>query len=62
MTSDRPYRKGMPLEKVEGILRSDSGVYWDPRMIEAYFACRDDIRAISRRERASLTLDVQQWA
>jgi hypothetical protein len=61
MTSDRPYRKGMPFEKVEEIFREGSGKQWDPTVIEAYFRCREDIIEISRRERANLSLDVEQW-
>ncbi|MFD2610943.1 HD-GYP domain-containing protein [Paenibacillus gansuensis] len=30
MTSDRPYRKGMPVEKALGILEEGSGTQWDP--------------------------------
>jgi HD-GYP domain-containing protein (c-di-GMP phosphodiesterase class II) len=37
MTSDRPYRKGMPLEKLDEIFRRGSGEQWDPRVVEAYF-------------------------
>jgi len=37
MTSDRPYRKGMPQEKAEKILRESSGSYWDPQLIDAFF-------------------------
>jgi len=61
MTSDRPYRKGMPHDKVETIFREGAGTQWDPAVIDAFFACRDDILGISRQERANLTLDVQQW-
>lgn len=61
MTSDRPYRKGMPHEKVEGIFREGAGTQWDAQVIDAFFACRDQILKISSRERANLTLDVQQW-
>lgn len=59
MTSDRPYRKGMPSEKAESILREGAGVQWDPRCIDAFVACIDDLRQIKddyqRRERASRT-------
>ncbi len=61
MTSDRPYRKGMPVEKVEEIFRKGAGEQWDPRVIEAYFRCRDEILAIVRQERANLSLDVDSW-
>jgi hypothetical protein len=30
-------------------------------VIDAYFTVKDEIRAMSREERANLTLDVQQW-
>ena len=46
MTSDRPYRKGMPLEKVESIFREMSGSQWDPQVIDAYFAARNDVARI----------------
>ena len=46
MGSDRPYRKGMPLPRVEDIFRRGAGDQWDPVVIEAYFAARDDIRDI----------------
>jgi HD-GYP domain-containing protein (c-di-GMP phosphodiesterase class II) len=43
MGSDRPYRKGMPLEKLETVLHGGSGNQWDPRVVAAYFACREKI-------------------
>jgi HD-GYP domain-containing protein (c-di-GMP phosphodiesterase class II) len=43
MVSDRPYRKGMPLDRLEEIFRKGAGEQWDARVIEAYFAARDDI-------------------
>ncbi len=61
MGGDRPYRKGMPIEKVEEILRDGSGRQWDPAVIDAYFAIRDDIRAITQLERDPLNLDVRRW-
>jgi len=46
MGSHRPYRGGMPLSQVEAILTRGSGVQWDPQVVRAYFAARDDIRRI----------------
>lgn len=46
MSSDRPYRKGMPLEVIEEILQKGSGTQWDPEVVEAYFAVRKEIRRI----------------
>ena len=46
MVSDRPYRKGMPIERLEEIFRRGAGEQWDPRVIEAYFLSRDDFRQL----------------
>jgi putative nucleotidyltransferase with HDIG domain len=35
LTADRPYRAGMELPKVLGIMRSDSGTAFDPAVVEA---------------------------
>ncbi len=35
MTSDRPYRKGMPLETALAILKDGAGTQWDPHIVEA---------------------------
>lgn len=50
MSSDRPYRKGMEDEKLDAIFRGGAGKQWDPDVVAAFFAARDDIRAISLRE------------
>lgn len=34
-SSDRPYREGMPLERVMGIIREGSGSHFDPHVAEA---------------------------
>ncbi len=46
MGSDRPYRLGMPLERLEVIFRENAGPQWDPRVIDAYFAARVYIRKL----------------
>ena len=46
MGSDRPYRAGMPLERIEAIFRENAGPQWDPRVIDAYFAARVNIRKL----------------
>jgi HD-GYP domain-containing protein (c-di-GMP phosphodiesterase class II) len=61
MSSDRPYRKGMSVEKVNEIFKKGAGQQWDPEVIAAYFSAFDDIMEIARHERANLTLDVEQW-
>lgn len=48
MTSDRPYRAGMPQEKAESILRSGAGEQWDPEAIDAFFQAMPDILHIKQ--------------
>lgn len=47
MTSDRPYRRGMPTEKAEAILREGSGRQWDVQAIAAFMDVIDEMRAIA---------------
>jgi putative nucleotidyltransferase with HDIG domain len=61
MASDRPYRKGMPDEKLDGIIRSGAGKQWDPRVVEAFFTVRADLRAIAQRNEPLQHLDVRQF-
>jgi PAS domain S-box-containing protein len=39
LSSDRPYRKGWPREKVHEHLRSLSGTHLDPAVVEAFLRC-----------------------
>jgi hypothetical protein len=50
MGSDRPYRSGMPDEKLDAILRGGAGQQWDAEVVEAFFRARDDIREIARQQ------------
>jgi len=61
MSSDRPYRKGMPDEKLDSILRDGAGKQWDPRIVAAAFAVRDELRRIGKEERHPLELNVDDW-
>ncbi|KRF01731.1 hypothetical protein ASG89_25565 [Paenibacillus sp. Soil766] len=36
MTSDRPYRKGMPAQKAMDILADGKGSQWDPRFVQGF--------------------------
>ena len=47
MSSDRPYRKGMPEEKIDAILRNGAGSQWDAEVIDAFFEIRDEIHSIA---------------
>ena len=62
MSSDRPYRKGMPYDRLEEILRNGAGHQWDPQVVNAFLNAKDEILDIARKEREALTLDMQQWA
>lgn len=62
MSSDRPYRKGMPYERLEEILRNGAGHQWDPEVVKAFLDSKEEILEIARKEREALTLDMQQWA
>ncbi|QDU80828.1 Cyclic di-GMP phosphodiesterase response regulator RpfG [Polystyrenella longa] len=48
MGSDRPYRSGMPVDKIESILSSGAGKQWDSKVVETYFNVREDILRICR--------------
>jgi len=61
MSSDRPYRRGMPLPRVEELFQLGAAQQWDAEVIKAYFSAKADITKIAQEERANLTLDVQQW-
>ena len=36
MTSDRPYRPGMPVERAAQILREGRGTQWDAQIVDAF--------------------------
>jgi HD-GYP domain-containing protein (c-di-GMP phosphodiesterase class II) len=36
MATDRPYKKALPLEECEGLLRKNAGVMFDPRLVEIF--------------------------
>ncbi len=42
LISDRPYRPGLPREKVLDIIRSGSGTQFDPRVIEVFLSIFDE--------------------
>ena len=46
MTSDRPYRKGMPQEKAEEILNAGRGTQWDSKLLDVFFKIMPDITRI----------------
>ena len=61
MGSDRPYRKGLPDEKIDEVFRSGAGKQWDPAVVDVFFRCRDEIREIMRGEQRDLGADLKQY-
>jgi HD-GYP domain-containing protein (c-di-GMP phosphodiesterase class II) len=61
MSSDRPYRRGIPDEKLDKILHEGAGRQWDSQVIDAAFQVRDEIRKIGHSEREPLDLEVGRW-
>lgn len=41
MTSNRPYRCGLPLGRVHRIFQQGKGTHWEPRVVSAYFDVLD---------------------
>jgi cyclic di-GMP phosphodiesterase len=46
VTSERPYKPRFPNEKAFKILRKGSGHHFDPRIVDVFFECLDEILAI----------------
>ena len=55
LISDRPYRAGLPREKVIGFIKEDSGTKFDPNVVEAFLAvmAQEDMELQSQPERAA---------
>jgi diguanylate cyclase (GGDEF)-like protein/PAS domain S-box-containing protein len=49
MTTDRPYRKGMPQEHALAILDEGAGTQWDPEMVRIFLACQQTSNLPKRR-------------
>jgi HD-GYP domain-containing protein (c-di-GMP phosphodiesterase class II) len=49
MFSARPYRPGMPAERVDSILSGGAGSQWDPDVIASFMACRRELYAIYQK-------------
>jgi HD-GYP domain-containing protein (c-di-GMP phosphodiesterase class II) len=55
MTSDRPYRAGMPSEKAEQILRDGAGKQWDIKVVDAFLRRIPDMHVICGRAPQTVT-------
>ena len=43
LSSERPYKKAFPLEECMRILEEGRGQHFDPVVLDAFFACRDEV-------------------
>jgi hypothetical protein len=50
MTSNRPYRRGMPVEAAFAELQAKAGSHFDPQCVEAFFRARARIEALLNQE------------
>src|SRR5439155_8767642 len=46
MMSARPYRSALPPVRIDAIMLEGAGSQWDPRVVEAFLACRHELYAI----------------
>ncbi|HYO26565.1 MAG TPA: HD-GYP domain-containing protein [Lacipirellulaceae bacterium] len=62
MSSDRPYRRGMPDDKLDSIFREGAGRQWDPQVVAAFFSARARVRAASEAASGEpLPLNPMSW-
>jgi len=49
VTSERPYKPAFPNSEALDILRDGKGKHFDPRVVDVFFECLDDILAIQQK-------------
>ncbi|MBZ8008024.1 HD domain-containing protein [Campylobacter sp. RM9334] len=49
LASDRCYKKAWPLDEVCKYISDNSGFQFDPKVVEAFFACKEEIFAIKEK-------------
>ena len=59
MTSDRPYRKGMPPQKAAAVLRETDG-QWDPELVQLFLDNLDRMVEITQNHIPSTTFEEEQ--
>ncbi|MCR5664639.1 MAG: HD domain-containing protein [Oscillospiraceae bacterium] len=47
LVSKRSYKEGFPVEKAIDIIRSEAGTHFDPKVVEAFLQCGDQVRAVA---------------
>lgn len=63
MTSDRPYRKGMPVEKALSILEEGKGIQWDPDLVDPFIRTirHKQVTTLSRRSPIVSVVDTRAF-
>ncbi len=51
VTSERPYKPAFPNEEALELLRDGRGKHFDPRVVDVFFECLDEILAIQERHK-----------
>src|SRR6185369_9198991 len=49
MYTDRPYRAGMTVDRIETIFTEGAGKHWDATIVEAFRRCKSRIQMIKQR-------------
>jgi putative two-component system response regulator len=49
LTTDRVYRKAMPVDEAVELMRTERGKHFDPSILDLFFASLDDVDAIRRQ-------------
>lgn len=45
LTSERPYKAPMPIEKAMAIIKEGRGTHFDPDLVDAFFSIEEEIAA-----------------
>lgn len=48
LVQERPYKKAWPLQDALDLIQDERGRHFDPRVVDAFFACKDEIVKIQR--------------
>lgn len=64
LSSQRPYKPPFPLEKCFAILEEGRGRHFDPKVLDAFFACKEEVLTIFRvfADREPTSLAHASWA
>ncbi|MBY0525464.1 MAG: HD-GYP domain-containing protein [Gemmataceae bacterium] len=49
MMANRAYRSALPTSRIDAIMTAGAGTQWDPRIIDHFMACRDELYPICQR-------------